>query len=174
MSKDIYEACSNGDLGYVITALESKIDLTKKDDFGFTPLHCAAMGSNSTDPEINLKIIKLLVEAGSNLESLGGGERTALYLLAEFSPSMTPIKYLIEKGANPDLHDEYGNHVTVNAMTEESQFFFTELTNREIEEKIEEEREPIKLNSRDWKRAKIKLSKVFEALNNKGLIALED
>lgn len=174
MSNDIYDACRSGDLDYVTNKIQSSINLNEKSEFGFTPLHCAAIGSNSTETLINLEIIKLLVDAGSDIESEGRGGRTALYLLAEFSHSIEQINYLIEKGANPDVSDEHGNHITVNAMTPESQNLLSSLTKVKLLENYEFEKEPVKLKINEWKKFKIQLSKVFKDLNSKGLLALEN
>jgi hypothetical protein len=174
MSKDIFEACRNGDLDFVSEAIQAKIDLSEKNEFGFTPLHCAAMGSNSTEPTVNLEIIKNLIVAGSQLESKSDDGRTPLYLLAEFSPSIDQVQYLIEKGADPNVRDEYGNHITVNAMSQEVQELLSNLTNTPLENIEIEEKEPITLKNNDWKKFKNKLSNVFDELNSIGLIALEN
>jgi uncharacterized protein len=174
MSKDIFIASSTGDLDFVKEAIKSNIDLSKINEFGFTALHCAAMGSNSTDPTITFEIIKQLTEAGNNIEITSNDGRTPLYLLAEFSPSIDPIQYLIEKGANPDVSDEYGNHITKNAMTQETQQLLSNLTNTSLENIEGDVKEVIKLKPSDWKKFKVNLSNVFKGLNSIGLIALEN
>jgi ankyrin repeat protein len=175
LSKDIFSASKEGDLEFVRNAVRSgQLDLSQKNEFGFTALHCAAMGSNETDPKINLEIIKLLVEAGSQLEALGGGGRTVVYLLAEFSPTLDQIKFLIEKGANPDVCNEDGIHITENAMMEETRVFLTEITNRNTRPQIPTGPQPVKLKNSEWKKAQAQLSKAFQRFNKMGLIAMEN
>lgn len=170
---DIFKASREGDIEAVKEYINKGIDLNQKNEHGFTALHCAAMGSNQVEPEMILKVIKLLVEAGCSLEIEGNSKRTALYLLAEFSQSLEPIKYLVEKGANPNICDEYGNHIVKNAMLEEVQIYLSQLTGVPIF--VPKPALPkAKIAPHIWKKVYSDLKKIFKSLSQKHIIALQD
>ena len=171
---DIFEASRKGDLSILKEHLTKNPDLSIVNEYGFTALHCAAMGSNSQDLPTNMEILKLLVEGGSPLEVPSKDGRTALYLLAEFSPYLESIKWLVGAGANPDVTSGYGNHITVNAMMEDVQEYLSEVTGVALEEEPEPGPEPVKMKTSAWKAAKKDIEKVFDKLNNAGLVALQD
>ncbi|MGY0035368.1 ankyrin repeat domain-containing protein [Pedobacter sp. NJ-S-72] len=125
-NKNIFEAARQGDISLLKKILLTKPDLAEFNDYGFTALHCAAMGTNLVDDEIMMELLKLLVEAGSPLEILSLDGRTPLYLCAEFSSSLKPVQFLIDAGANPDVYA--GNHIVENARLPEVQELLAELT----------------------------------------------
>src|SRR5688572_18452903 len=171
---DIFEAARKGEVSTLKKHLDQKPDLSALNPYGFTALHSAAMGSNDQDQVTNLEIVKLLVEAGSPLELPSKDGRTALYLLAEFSPYVETVQWFIDAGAKPDVSDSYGNHITVNAKMEEVQELLSELTGVALEEEPEPGPEPVKMKTSAWKTAKSDLTNVFDKLNNAGLVALQD
>lgn len=170
---DIFEASEKGNLNLLKQHLSNKPDLSLVNEYGFTALHCAAMGSNSMEKLTTLEVLKLLIDAGSPLEIKGGGGRTPLYMMAEFSPYLEPVQLLIDAGANPDVYDEHGNHIVENAMEEEVQELLSSLTGKS---KPEEESgpEPVKMKTANWKKAKSDLDIAFQKLADSGLIALQD
>ena len=170
MSTTIFDACRESNLELVKKHIKDKIDLAQFDEYGFTALQCVAMGSDGTDSEITLAILKILIEAGANIQIESKDKRTALYLLAEFSEAIEPIKYLIDQGAKADVFDEYGNHITKNARIPEVQQLLMKLT--EVRITKEPELEPVNMDSKRWKLAKEEIAQVFLKLENKGLIAI--
>jgi len=70
--------------------LEQGADLFARNEYGFTALPCAAMGCNTTDEQTAVAIIELLLKAGSPVEAAGRQAGPALYLAAEFSPTVAP------------------------------------------------------------------------------------
>lgn len=172
---NIYTAARNCDPAKVKTFIDENADLSKVDEHGFTALQCAAVGSNScTDESRLMDTLKFLVEAGSPLEVQSKDVRTALFLLAEFSPYVSAVQYLIDAGANPNVFDSHGNHITVNAMMEEVQQLLSEVTGVALPPEPEPEPEPVKMSAAAWKKAKASLGLVFDELNATGLIALQD
>lgn len=170
MNIDIFDACREGNIEQVKKHITDKVDLTQFNDYGFTALQCAAAGSDGTEAKITLAILKILIEAGSDIQIEGQDKRTALYLLAEFSESLEPIKYLVDQGAKANVFDEYGNHITKNARLLKAQQYLIELTGASLTK--EPEIESIKMDSKQWKLAKETISKVFLTLENKGLIVI--
>lgn len=169
---DIFDASEKGNLNLLKQYLSNNPDLSLVNEYGFTALHCAAMGSNSMEKLTTVEVLRLLIEAGSPLEIKGGG-RTPLYILAEFSPYVEPVQLLLDAGANPDVYDEHGNHIVENAMVEEVQELLSNLTGKATPVEAFTP-ESIKMKSGAWKKAKSDLDIAFQKLADSGLIALQD
>lgn len=171
---DIFEAARAGKIDVVRQHIESGADLAQMNDYKFTALHCAAMGTNSMDKDTALTMVKLLVDAGSPLESVGNSGRTPLYLMAEFSNHLEPLQYLVEAGANPDVSSEHNVHVVINANTDEVQEYLSKLTGFPIPPPPPPRPKAVKLNATAWKKAKADLDMVFSQLEKAGLIVLQN
>ncbi len=169
----VFEAARTGDLEIVKTHIKNGIDVNAKSKYGFTLLQTAALGSNLLEGEEILPIIKMLVEAGSDLKLESNDGRTALYLMAEFSKSIEPVQYLIDKGANPDIKDNHGNHIVVNALLDETQQLLSKITGVPIP-KPKPTLKEVKMQKAQWTKARKEIKKVFEAMAMGGLICLQD
>ncbi len=172
---DLFEAAWASDVEAVRGFLVTDADVHAVGEQGFTALQMAAMGSSQSIDADNLAVLKMLVEAGSPLEYVKEGDgRTALYFLAEFSNTPDSVQFLVDAGANPDVSDPHGNHVTVNAMLEETQVLLSRLTGVPLAPPPPPEPDPVKLNAAGWRAAKVKIDAVFSALEAGGLVALQD
>ncbi|MDQ0607524.1 hypothetical protein QFZ83_001695 [Variovorax sp. W1I1] len=172
--KKIFEAAREADVQTVRACIEAGADMAAVNKQGFTALQCAAMGSNQTEVEPNLAVLRLLLEAGSPLEYIGTDGRTALYLAAEFAPTTDAVELLLDAGANADVSDSHGNHVTVNAMMEEVVELLARVTGKPIPEPPPPEPDPVKMTAAQWRAAKAKIDEVFDALAKAGLVTLQD
>ncbi|MBB6273909.1 bifunctional non-homologous end joining protein LigD [Pedobacter cryoconitis] len=172
-NKDIFEAANEGNIPLLKEILLTKPDLSAFNVYGFTALHCAAMGSNLVEENIILEVLKLLVDAASPLEILSSDGRTPLYLCAEFSSSIKPVQFLIEAGANPDIYVN-DHHIVHNAFLPEVKELLAELTGVAVPAEPEPGPQSLKMNAAAWKKAKLALDVVFNELKNTGLIALQD
>ena len=170
----IFDAAQNGDVASTRACLEAGADPAAVNEYGFTALQCAAMGADSADLNDVLTVLRLLVDAGSPLEFVGGGGRTALYLAAEFSPSVDPVQYLIDVGANPSVSDEHGNHIVENAMEPEVEELLSRLAAAPVSPPPPPPRKAKKLTSAQWRNVKPRIDSVFEILSQNGLVALQD
>ncbi len=170
----IFDAARNGDLETTRACLEAGARLATKNEFGFTALHCAAMGANTADLSQILSVMRLLIDAGSPLESLGGGGRTPLYLAAEFSPSVEPIQLLLDAGANPDTRDDHGIHIVANGMTPEAQELLSRVTGEPVPERPPPKPQPIKMTNKLWHSTKRRISSILDQLSEVGLVTLQD
>ncbi|WP_345949495.1 hypothetical protein ABDD95_21865 [Mucilaginibacter sp. PAMB04274] len=171
---NLFEAARSCDPIKVKQLITADTDLSLMNEYGFNALQCAAAGSNSCKDESNLiETLKTLIEAGSPLEAKSGDGRTALFLLAEFSPFVAPVQFMIDAGANADVSDKHGNHITRNAMMEEVQELLSQITGVALQEP-EPEPEPVKMSSATWNKARKAIDKVFEELNGMNIIALAD
>lgn len=169
---DIFQAARGGDVERVRACLAAGADPAAVNAYGFTALQSAAMGANDTDIAANLAVLKLLIDAGSPLEFQREG-RTALYLAAEFAPSTDAVQLLIDAGADANISDGHGNHITVNAMMPQVQELLSGLTGVALQES-EWEPEPVKLSAAQWRSAQARLDRFFEALTEADLVALQD
>lgn len=165
-SSDIFTAARAGDLQRVDALLRADADPAAVNDYGFTALHCAAMGTNSAEEAAIASVIQRLIEARSPLEQPSKDGRTALYLAAEFSPSLAPVQLLVESGAKADTYygtDRSGPHIVVNAMAPEVQEYLSALTGFPIPEP-EPDIPPVKMTASQWKEARQRIENVFIAL----------
>ena len=172
MSKDIFDAARSGEIETVKAHLDRGIDLTATNEYGFTVLHCAAMACNTVDEPRALAVIDLLLRAGSPVDATSRDGRTVLYLAAEFSPTLAPLKMLIQAGAGVDVRNAHGAHIVTNAMAKEVQRFLSALTGHPIPPP-RPVRKPVKLSAAEWRTAKLHIDKVFDALSRSGLVALQ-
>lgn len=173
-AQTIFEAAREGDVETLKKILATGPDLAEKNAYGFTALHCAASGCNSLDKETGTQVLQLLLEAGSPIEIIGGGGRTPLYLLAEFTPYIEHVQLLLDAGANPDVRSEHGVHVVINAMMEDVQQLLSELTGFPVPPPEEPAPPAVKMNAAAWKKAKAELDVVFGTLAAAGLIVLQN
>lgn len=169
----IFDAARAGDLRRVRACLDAGADINAADNNGFTPLHCAAIGSNRVAEDKIVAVMQALMDVGASLEAKSKDGRTPLYLAAEFAQTIAPVQLLVDAGANPDVYDGHGNHIVENAMAEEVVELLAELTGRSAPEPPIE-REEIKMTTAEWNVAKKKLDLVFDALTKAGLIALQN
>jgi hypothetical protein len=171
---NLFEAARKCD-AIMIKSLIGNTDLSITNEYGFNALQCAAMGSNSCNDESEIiETLRVLIEAGSPLEAKSTDGRTALFLLAEFSPFVAPVQFLIDAGANPNVSDLHGNHITQNAMMEEVQELLSNITGVELPPEAEPEPEPVKMSAKALNKAKTAIDEVFEELNRMSIIALAD
>ena len=172
---DIFEAARLGETEVLKQHLNRGVDLEARNKYGFTALHCAAMGCNTANVQHSLEVMRLLLKAGCALETevLKDG-RTALYLAAEFSFSTLPIQFLLDAGANADIVSSTGVHIVKNAMELEVQQLLSDLTGVPIPPPRSVDPEPVKMGFWAWRIAKRKVDKVFRELSGSGLLALQD
>ncbi|WP_347253035.1 ankyrin repeat domain-containing protein [Leminorella grimontii] len=172
---DIFEAARAGNLQQVDAFLRSGADPTAVNDYGFTALQCAAMGTNSVEEAQITPVIQRLIGAGSQLEQPSKDGRTALYLAAEFSPFLTPVRLLVEAGSKADIYhsDSGGPHIVINAMAPEVQQYLSALTSFPIPEP-KPEIPSVKMTAARWKEAQRRIEDVFISLRESGIIALHD
>lgn len=173
MTTVLFDAIQHGDIPRLQSELALKPDLSLKDTYGFAPLHRATMVSNSLEETTAVAMLEALIQAGAPLELTTQDGRTALYLAAEFPPSVAPLKALIEAGANPNISDGFGNHIVTNAMAEEVQAYLAHLTGEPLPI-APLELDNIKLSAAEWKAAKTHLDAAFEQLSQAGILVLQN
>ena len=104
--KQILVACYQGNVAKVKSLLSQNANLAKTTDFdgaewekGSSTLTLACGGGS-------LEIVKLLVNAGADLDAVGK-DGTAL-LSASFSGQLDIVRYLLDRGADPNKESESG------------------------------------------------------------------
>lgn len=160
---DLCAAALAADVAAVQAGLAAGADVSAENAHGFTALECAARATHDTPADQHLQVLRLLIDAGSPLEHLGGGGRTALYLAAEFALACAPVQMLLDAGANPAVRDGGGNHIVVNAMMPEVQALLSAVTGFPIPVQAEP-RPPQKMRAADWRAAHAKITAVFAGL----------
>lgn len=83
----------------VLLLLQSGADPKHQDDLGWTPLHHAILEEHS-----NLLVIKMLVNAGANINAQDHRLRTPLHRAAQYG-YIEIVKYLLKVGADPKIKD---------------------------------------------------------------------
>ena len=90
-------------LEQVQTCLDNETDINAQDEtYGATPLHFLAVSSK------NSEIIKILIQAGANVDTRTIHGWTPLYLAAWNNKNPEIIKTLIQAGANVDMRTTEG------------------------------------------------------------------
>jgi len=130
--QDIFDAARSGEIETVKAHLKQGVDLAARNECGFTALHCAAAAGHAVDEQKSLAVIDLLLKAGSPVDATSRDGRTALYLAAEFSGTVAPLKLLIQAGAKVDVRNAHGVHIVINAQAKEVQKFLSDVTGHPI------------------------------------------
>ncbi|MCF7749154.1 hypothetical protein KQ945_00250 [Bacillus subtilis subsp. subtilis] len=170
---DLCAAALAGDVAAVQAGLAAGADVAAENAHGFTALECAARAANDTPAAQHLPILRLLIDAGSPLEHLGGGGRTALYLAAEFALACAPVQMLLDAGANPAVRDDGGNHVVVNAMMPAVQALLSAVTGYPVPVKRDPQ-PPQTMRAADWRAAHARIAAVFAELEAAGIVTAHD
>ena len=102
----IHDAAHRGDAETLRRLLSAGVspDAVDDEDRGRTPLHNLCLTINQGDPAACLK---LLFDAGANLDAVSLGGYTALHLAANF-PNAKMVSLLLEAGANVNAADSTG------------------------------------------------------------------
>lgn len=169
----IFEAASKGDVEAVRSHLRKAPDLEGRNKNGFTALHCAAFACDNPDTGPGVAIIELLLQAGASPNAMSQDGRSALFLAAEFSSNLAPVKRLVAAGADPNVTNSYGTHIVENAMSAEVKAYLSQLTGYAAAPPPVKRKE-VKLSATEWRAVKARLDKVFESLDNNGLVAMQD
>jgi hypothetical protein len=173
-NKTIFQVALLGDVQAVQDHLGAGVDLSAVDPHGFTALHSAAIGADTTPKAQNLAVLDLLVRAGSPLEQRSKDGRTALFLAAEFAPSTDAVQLLLDAGAQPDIATDTGLHVLDNARTSAVAQLLSQVTGRPIPQPAAPEPDPGRMRAAQWRAANTRIAAVFEALTDAGIVALPD
>jgi bifunctional non-homologous end joining protein LigD len=169
---DIFEAAWTGNVKALEACLKAEeLDLRAENANGFTALHCAAVACNRVNEETAVALVKMLIERGAPVNWPARDGRTVLFLAAEFSHWLEPIKMLVAAGANPNIRNG-GVHIVMNANAPAVQTYLSELTGHPIPPP-RVQMKSIKMTAADWRGAKAKMDPIFAALA-KDLVVLQD
>jgi len=137
---ELHDAATRADVQRTRELLSAGADVNERDERGFTPLHRAASASeHAEDPKQVVDTLNLLVAKGANLEDVEpAAGRTPLYLAVEFSPTIEPVKALIDAGASFEFAGVLGENLIDNAWCDETKELLTQLTGRKATEPLPE------------------------------------
>lgn len=175
-ARNIFDAIKRGDAGEVSACIAAGANLAAVNDWGFTALQAAAMGTHNltaTQHTAMLDILRMLIDAGSPLEARGPSGGTALYYAAEFASDVAHVQILLDAGAEADISDVCGNHIMTNAFSDEVIALLAHVTGRSVPVK-QPEPDPVRMTAGQWRAAKTRLDTLFATLEQEGLIALQD
>ena len=168
---DLFAAACAADAPATAAFLAAGADVHAVDAFGFTALERAASSLDRAPMENVLATLRLLIDAGSPLEHIGAGGRTALYLAAEFSPDgPEAVQLLIDAGAQPDVYDAHGNHIVENAWSPQVKALLSALTGHALPEVIVRKPDR-KMSAAAWKLARARIDAAFAVLEAAGIVA---
>ncbi|WP_406234738.1 DUF6891 domain-containing protein [Isoptericola jiangsuensis] len=167
---DIFEAAWNANAAATAAFLATGADVHAVDAFGFTALERAASSQDCAPMEDTLATLRLLIDAGSPLEHIGAGGRTALYLAAEFSPDgPEAVQLLIDAGAQPDVCDAHGNHIVENAWSPQVKALLSALTGHAVPAVVVRKPDR-KMSASAWKLARTRIDAAFAVLEAAGIV----
>lgn len=167
---DLFAAACAANAPATAAFLAADADVHAVDAFGFTAPERAASSLDRAPMENVLATLRLLIDAGSPLEHIGAGGRTALYLAAEFSPDgPEAVQLLVDAGARPDVCDAHGNHIVENAWSPRVKALLAVLTGRATPEVIVRKLDQ-KMSATAWKLARTRIDAAFEALKAAGIV----
>jgi len=118
-------------------------------------------------------LVKTLIDAGAPVNAVARDGRTVLFMAAEFSRWVEPLKLLIEAGANPDVRNSHGVHIVTNSNVKEVQEFLSMVTGQPVPPP-RVQFPSIKMSATEWRQMKTKLDAVFASLTAGGLVVLQD
>ncbi len=168
---DLFAAAWAADAQTTAALLAAGADVHAVDAFGFTALERAASSLDCAPMESALATLRLLIDAGSSLEHIGAGGRTALYLAAEFSPAgPEAVQLLIDAGAQPDVRDAHGNHIVENAWSPQVKALLSALTGHALP-KVIVRKPDRKMSAAAWKLARARIDAAFAVLEAAGIVA---
>lgn len=97
----LFAASQNGHLDAVNLLLERGADPSiSTNESGFSPLHISCMCNH-------IEVAKVLLDAGTDIDKLGNGDETPLFIAAE-NDCHEVVSMLMERGADPTLTDIHG------------------------------------------------------------------
>ncbi len=168
---DLFAAAWAADAQTTAALLAAGADVHAVDAFGFTALERAASSLDCAPMESALATLRLLIDAGSSLEHIGAGGRTALYLATEFSPAgPEAVQLLIDAGAQPDVYDAHGNHIVENAWSPQVKALLSALTGHALP-KVIVRKPDRKMSAAAWKLARARIDAAFAVLEAAGIVA---
>lgn len=85
---------------YIINTCPN-VDIEARDNYGYTPLIFAV-------DSCNVEMVKILIEAGANLDASDTSGRTALIHSVEYDFGCDVVEVLLEAGADTELKNKYG------------------------------------------------------------------
>jgi len=91
-----FEAVANDAQAFMLSLLLQDVDINSQDDKQNTALHHAVK-------QVNLSMMKLLIDHGADLNAVNDWQSTPLHLTAK---NINMIRLLLEAGANPNLKDK--------------------------------------------------------------------
>ena len=99
----LHVAIKKGDFSKAESLIKDGAEINLKDNAGWTPLHEAAANFNGKI----LDILKLLLENGASVNAKANNGSTPLHDAVMFLPDEC-VKFLLEKGADPDIVNDDG------------------------------------------------------------------
>jgi len=167
---DLFAAAWAADTQATAAFLAAGADVHAVDAFGFPALERAASSQDRAPMEHTLATLRLLVDAGSPLEHVGAGGRTALFLAAEFSPDgLEAVQLLVDAGAQPDVRDAHGNHIVENAWSPQVKSLLSALTGHVVPPVVVRKPDR-KMSAAAWKLAQAKIEAAFAILESAGIV----
>lgn len=168
---NLLDAVQSGSVSRATEALTSGADLSRMDLFGFTPLH--RLVTNEDIPSnATCKLIKLLVSHGADPNAKSNDGRSVLFLAAEFQKQKAAIETLLEAGADPDVTDRGGTHITENARSKVVRKLLESITAKQVSKQKKASKKERPLSSSQWASARKRISKVFAELESKHVLCM--
>jgi ankyrin repeat protein len=110
LKREIFlRACEDGDAETVRALLANGVSAKAKDRFGQPAIIRAVRRTSVVDYDKTVSVLKLLLDAGADINGANSYGTTPLFLTRSANPLVSkPHQFLLDSGARKDVRDKYG------------------------------------------------------------------
>ena len=164
-------AVATGNLSLASEAIAAGANLSQKDPYGFSPLQ-GVVTNERISSNATCKLIELFVSHGADPNAKSDDGRSVIFLAAEFQQRKAAIETLLAAGADPNVLNSYGIHITENAKAQVVRKLLESVTGKKILQQKTVAKKERSLSSQQWAAARKKISKVFEKLESQQIMCM--
>lgn len=167
----LLEAVGSGNISLASDALDAGADLALVDAHGFNPLQ-QLVTNESLTANRTCQLIELFIDHGADLNAKSKDGRSVIFLAAEFQTRKAPVELLLNAGADPNVMDSYGTHITENARAKVVRKLLSSATGNPLPRSTPLTSKERALSSTQWSSGRKRISKAFRRLDSENILCL--